>query len=275
MTVLTIEDKPPWTPVINLIAAPLGSSVQFVLQEGSAGGASFSRLNQPQTEGSSTDRTPSANDVNEATLGLLANLVGLLVINAPYIFDGTELARATGGLYSVAAPTLASQVGQDVRSLGYAQDASTATDAVRITGDAATVDTPTLADVNGQDVRAFLYGLDSDTVTQAIRLRATAGGFLRTFTENAIPGTITTLTDVVTGAVASVLAANAARVQVIIQNLDATASNDCRVGESASIGAARGVRLLGGQSVTLNTTAEIFAVAVTGTPSISITEIAA
>ena len=235
MTVLSIDDSPPYTPIINLIAAPLGVGIQFVLQEGDADGHAFALINQPQIEGSSTFRTPSANDVNEATLGDLSDLVGLVVINAPYAFDGTDYLRMTGELASEA--------------------------------------NPTLANVAAQDVRAFLYGLDTDTTTQAVRLRATAAGIL--IVNNEIAGTITTITDVTTGAAASVLAANLNRKQVIIQNLDATATNDCRIGESTSIGSARGTRLLGGESVTLTTTAEIFAVAVTGTPAISITEIEA
>lgn len=275
MTTISEAGAAPYTPIINLIGAPLGAGIQFVIQEGTADGVALSRLNQPQTEGSSINRTPSANDVNENTLGLLASLVGLVVINAPYTFDGTDYLRMTGGVASVAAPTLANVSGQDVRAFLYVRDVDTATDGVRVTGDLPSIENPTLASVVGQDVRSFLYGLDSDTTTQAVRLRATSTGFLRTFVENAIAGTITTITDVTTGAAASVLAANTSRVQVIIQNLDATATNDCRIGESTSIGAARGIRLNGGESVTLTTTAEIFAVAVTGTPAISITEIEA
>lgn len=273
MTTLSEAGAAPYTPIINLIGAPLGAGLQFVIQEGNADGTAFARLNQPQTEGSSINRTPSANDLNENTLGLLASLVGLVVINAPYAFDGTNYLRMTGGLASVNAPTLANVAGQDVRSFFYVVDADTSTDGLRVTGGLGTVDIPTLANVAGADVRAFLYGLDSGTTTRAVRLRATAGGFLRTFSENAIAGTITTIADVTTGAAASVLAANLSRIQVIVQNLDTVVTNTCRIGESTSISGTRGIRLRGLESITLTTTAEIFAVAEVGTPAISITEI--
>lgn len=272
MTVLTPDDKAPYTPIINLIAAPLGASVQFVLLEGTVGGAALSQISQPQNEGNSTIRIPSADDIDNATFGLLANRVGLFVISAPYVFDGTTFSRGTGGLWNVAAPTLANQVGQDVRSLSYALDASTATDAVQITGDVGTVNNPTLANVNGQDVRAFLYALDEDTGTQAVRLRASAAGNLRT--DATIPATVTTAADFVTVAatVSTLIAVNTARKVAIVQNLDAIDS--VRVGDS-NIGAARGIIIAPGESVTLETTAAISVFPVAGTPAVSRTEIEA
>lgn len=124
----------------------------------------------------------------------------------------------------------------------------------------------------GQDVRAFLYAVDSVTPAQAVRLEATAAGALNVAT--AIPGTLTTAADFLTVAatVSSIIAANTTRRVAIVQNLDAV--NSVRVGDGA-IGAARGVLVGPAESVTLETTAEIFVFPVAGTPTVSRTEIEA
>lgn len=126
----------------------------------------------------------------------------------------------------------------------------------------------------GQDVRAFLYAVDQDTTTQAVRLQATAAGALTVDAAVVIPGTITTAADFTTVAatVSSIIAANTDRSVAIIQNLDATDS--VRVGDG-SIGATQGILLGPGESVTLETTAEIFVFPVAGTPAVSRTEIEA
>jgi len=233
---LTIDDAPPFTPIINMIAAPLGAGLTFVLQEGSINGASFSRLVQPQLEGSVTDRTPSANDLNEATLGTLANLVGLVVINAPYAFDGTNYLRMSGGLASVANPTLTA--------------------------------------VAAQDVRAFLYAVDDATPAQAVRLRGTAAGLLQVDTTGGVPGTITTVADIamVAATNTSIAAVTLARKQVIIQNTSSTAVEVVRIGDT-NITGTRGTRLGAGESITLAVTAEVFGRPESGTPSLAITEL--
>lgn len=124
---------------------------------------------------------------------------------------------------------------------------------------------------SGQDVRAFLYAEDQDDVLQAVRLQATAAGALTVDASAVIPGTITTAVDVVLVAATptSIIAANAARSVAIVQNVGA---NPVRVG--GTTGAAQGIELAIGESVTLETTAEIFARSTVGS-TVTLTEIEA
>ncbi len=235
MTALSTDDAPPYTPIINMIAAPLGGGIQFVLQEGSANGASFARIVQPQIETSVTERTPSANDVNENTLGSLADLVGLVVINAPYAFDGTNYLRMRGGL--------------------------------------ASVDNPTLANVAAQDARAFLYAVDRVTPTQAVRLRATAAGLLDV--NEAVPVVTTVVDIAMVAATNTLLAAaNLNRKEIIIQNISGTPTDINRIGDTNILGN-RGIQIVPGQTVRLATTAAIFGRPESGTGPMTVTEIEA
>lgn len=134
---------------------------------------------------------------------------------------------------------------------------------------AATSDT---GERSGQDVRAFLYAEDQDDALQAVRLQATATGALTVDASVLIPGTITTAPDValVATVTTSIIAANLARSVAIVQNLGA---NPVRVGDSAIV-AGRGIELAVGESVTLETTAEIFALSTVGS-TVTLTEIEA
>lgn len=173
------------------------------------------------------------------------------VQNTPYPYDPAQVAggvgpisRATGGLLSVDNPI-------------FAEGAITNDTGQRL----------------GQDVRAFLYALDVATTTQAVRLRATAAGALSVDASLSIAGTIPTAADfqTIAATTSSLIAANTSRRVAIIQNLDAT--NSVRVGDS-STGAARGILIAPAESVTLETTAEIFVFPVAGTPLVSRTETA-
>jgi hypothetical protein len=132
---------------------------------------------------------------------------------------------------------------------------------------AATDDTGVRA---GQDVRAFLYAEDDADPLQAIRLVATAAGALRT--SGGASTTITTVADAtgVGTSATSLAAANTSRTSVIVQNIGAT--NTARVGDT-NITTSRGIRLAPGESVTLETTAQIFGLSEASTTDFAITEL--
>lgn len=208
---------------------------------GSEAGAVLSQIIQPSSVGSVSLNTPSANRVNTDTYGDNVNRVGLMAVSVGYHRDPIQatvgIRRNTGGLAG---------------SIAIAHNAP----------------------VQAQDVRSFLYGVDTDTTTQSVPLLATAAGLLRVSAAAAVGTTIPSQADLLTTAatVTVALAANTARRFAIIQNLDAT--NSVRVGD-ASIGAARGVLVAPGETVTFETTAEISVFPVAATPTISRNEIAA
>lgn len=230
----TYDPSGPVPAVVALIAQPIGIGTDrvLVIPESGVGGVPLSRISQPQNEGNSTVREPSADDWAEASFGTLTNKVGLFVSNVPYVRSGTSVLQNTGGEL----------------------DAT-------VTYGAAVI---------GPDTRAFMYGQDVATLTQAVPILATAAGEQKVSTSGAtIPSTADFTT--VAATKSSILAINLARHQAIIQNLDATDS--VRVGDT-SIGAARGLLVIAGASITLATTAEIFVFPVAGTPIVSINEIA-
>lgn len=83
----------------------------------------------------------------------------------------------------------------------------------------------------------------------------TLGGSI--MAESVASDTMTTPADVTTGAAAEIVAANASRKAVTIQALS-TNTAVVRVGDS-NVGASRGLELQAGQSVTIETTAAIYA----------------
>lgn len=129
----------------------------------------------------------------------------------------------------------------------------------------------TLTNRQGIDVRAFLYGFNV-TGGDAKPVEVNDDGEVVVTTAAAVPGTITTAADqaTATGSNTSIAAANSSRKQIIIQNVDAT--DAVRVGDT-NITATRGIRLAAGESVTLEVTAQIFARAEAGTPSVAVTQI--
>lgn len=249
------------TTVNLLLTDPLTGDPSFT--PGSIGEASSSTFSSllptypttmegPNSNGSSTSFLAGVqnSETQDTAIAGSGNGVGMLYAQAyNYAYDPSFLAfgnrqgrRGTGGNLDVANPL-------------YAEGAATSDTGIRA----------------GQDVRAFLYAVDAATPAQAVRLQATAAGALTT-TAASPPATITTAADFLTVAatVSTLIAANTGRDVAIVQNLDAV--NSVRIGDAA-IGAARGVLLLPGESITLRTTAAISVFPVAGTPLISRTEI--
>lgn len=208
----------------------------------------------PTSQGSVTRLLFGANSLSNQVRNILTasstiNAQNVLATIYPYdpatAGPNKDIRRATGGELSVANPL-------------YAEGAVTSD-----TGERA-----------GQDIRAFLYAVDSATPTQAVRLNADASGNLNVNTAGAPPATITTAADfqTIAATVSTLIAANLSRSQAIIQNLDGT--NFIRVGD-ASIGAAQGIIVAPGESITLTGTYAISVFPVAGTPLVSRTEIEA
>lgn len=210
-----------------------------IVPSGNAG-ALLSQIIQPSSQGSVSLVTPSANSLATASFSQATQRNGLMAIAVPYTHDPVQgtvsLRRNTGGLAGSVALTH--------------------------------------TNVQAQDVRSMLYAVDADTNTQSVPLLATAAGLLQVSAAPSVGTTIPSQADLLTTAATVVvaLAANTARRFAIIQNLDAT--NSVRVGD-ASIGAARGVLVAPGETVTFETTAEISVFPVAATPTISRNEIAA
>ena len=133
----------------------------------------------------------------------------------------------------------------------------------------ALVDDVTYTNRQANDARAFLYGHNA-TDNVAERVRVNTGGQL--LVASGVASTVTTVGDQATNTASatSIAAANANRQQIIVQNLDTT--NAVRVGDSA-VTATRGIRVPAGGSVTLAVTAQIYAIAEAGTPSVAVTQI--
>lgn len=109
--------------------------------------------------------------------------------------------------------------------------------------------------------------------TGAVDVQNKAGTILAT-KEN-VPDTLTTAADqaIVTATKTSVAAVNLNRVEVIVQNLEATGGANIRVGDT-NTGAARGTQIAPGGSAVLTTTAEIFVYHAKGSDlNVSVTEI--
>lgn len=184
---------------------------------------------------------------NDSVLTASSTPNGMNVINTPYPYDpattgpNKRIIRGTGG-------------GLDVINPIYSEGAVTNDDGIRA----------------GQDIRAFLYAEDDATSTQAIRLVATAAGALRT--SGGASTTITTIADqtAIGTTATSLAAANTGRTSIIIQNIGAT--NQARVGDT-NITTTRGVRLAPGESVTFETTAQIFGLSEASTTDFAVTEL--
>lgn len=122
-----------------------------------------------------------------------------------------------------------------------------------------------LSGKNAMRTMAALYGVNIADGTQAVPVHVADN---RLQVRETPDDTITTAADEgLTTTSEQILAADTNRKFAIIQNLDA--SENVRVGD-ASVGAARGTRVGPGESVTIETTAAIHAVAEAGTPSVSI-----
>lgn len=208
---------------------------------GTSGDASLSTvLELPINEGSDSVLIPSSNDLQNQTRNNAVQFNSMHVSSTPYGFNpeavGDEFERNTSG--------------------------QLATNATYGTG---------ATERFGLDTRSFLYAQDEDTATRGIPLQATAAGALRTAAE-ARAATVTTQADStgVGTTATSLVASNTARRSVIVQNLDAT--NNARVGDT-NITTTRGVRLAPGESVTLETTAQIFGLAEASTVSFAVTQI--
>ena len=209
---------------------------------GTSGTASLSAvLELPINEGATNTLVPSSNDLQNQTKNNAVQFNSMMVSSVAYGFDPEEVANEFERLTS-----------------GPLSDTATY-------GTGAT-------ERFGIDSRAFLYAQDEDTATQGIPLQATAAGALRTAAE-ARAATVTTQADSTSvGTTAtSLVAINTARRSVIVQNLDAT--NNARVGDT-NITTTRGVRLAPGESVTLETTAQIFGLAEASTVDFAVTQIA-
>jgi len=265
MAVPNIGVPPGTSKVVNLLLTdPTVGDPSFAPGSiGAASSSSFSSLlpvypvvvEGPSSNGNTSRAEWGVNNSENQAISAAGSGNGLglgMVLNVPYPYDPSQLSfgnrqltRATGGLLDLANPL-------------YSEGAATSDDGERA----------------GQDVRAFLYGVDDATPTQAVRLRATAAGALLTSTSQTAPGTITTAADFLTVAatVSTLIAANLSRSQAVIQNLDA--ADSIRVGD-ASIGAAQGILVAPGESVTLAGTYAISVRPVAGTPLVSRTEIEA
>jgi len=242
-----------------LLNDPLVGDPSFL--PGSIGAASSSGFNSglpvypstiegPTTNGNVTRFTAGVNNSESQNIAFAGsgNGVGMLMIAAanyaynPALlsFGNRQLIRGTGGNLVTANPI-------------YSEGAATSDDGERA----------------GQDVRAFLYAEDEDDALQAVRLRATAAGDLKV--SSALPGTITTATGVALAAATttSIIAANTARSVAIVQNPSGV--DAIRVGDT-NIDGARGILLNPLESVTLETTAEIFAFSSAGS-TVDFTEI--
>ena len=201
-------------------------------------GVLLTQLTQPNSIGNTSFTTPSANDLNTASFAEATSRGGLMTIAVPYLFDPVQgtasFRRNSGGLAGSVALTH--------------------------------------TDVQAQDVRSFLYGVDEDTNTQSVPILATNAGLLRVQSAPSIADTLTTTADFTTTAATTTqaLAANTSRRFAIIQNVDATDS--VRVGDS-NTGAARGIVLAPGESVTFETTAAISVFPVANTPAVALVEI--
>ena len=110
-----------------------------------------------------------------------------------------------------------------------------------------------------------------------LNTRATSNGnSLLVAVDNEIPfnnptSDIITPTDISLSTSRSVVAnSDSDRRSVIVQNLDDT--ENVRVGDT-NIGSSRGIRLGPGESITLETTDTVYAIAESGTPSVAVLEI--
>lgn len=165
-----------------------------------------------------------------------------------------------------------------------------------------TADNVSASTQRGLDTRAFLYGFDGSNFDRLRVSTIAADGiattnvtlqvasFLYAFngttwdrlridgadalsTRERTPNTLTTAADeALSTASEQIFAANTARKHAIIQNLEAAGGNNVRVGDS-NVTTTRGIRLAPGESVTLETTAAIHAIAEAGTPSVSRVEV--
>jgi len=217
-----------------------GQPVMPVVQEG------------PQTNNPLISRViigaGSSNSQTQFTGGA-ADGIGLgYSLNVPYPYDPAQttfgrrvVSRSTGGQLIVPNPL-------------YSEGALAGDDGLRL----------------GQDMRAFLYAQDEGTDTQAVRLTATSAGALSVDSAPIVASDIASQGDFSTLAatVSSLIAANPTRTQAIIQNLSAVATEFVRVGDGA-ISLTRGLRIAPGETVTLETLAEIFVIPESGTPDVS------
>lgn len=246
---------------VNLVLVEdgAGGSDEFLPQGGIAATGSGTGYGVPaqvfvqeaaSSASSVTRNRLNANAISNQVRNVLtaaSTINGLNVINTPYPYDpataasNKDIIRATGG-------------GLDVINPIYSEGAVTNDDGIRA----------------GQDIRAFLYAEDDADATQAIRLVATAAGALRT--SGGASTVITTIADQtgVGTSATSLVAANTGRTSVIIQNIGAT--NQARVGDT-NITTTRGVRLAPGESVTFETTAQIFGLSEASTTDFAVTEL--
>ncbi len=255
---MTVQIPPGMPSAVNLLLTKLNGSDEFhpagaVAASGSGTGYGVPTqvfIQEAATSASSVTRARlNANGISTQVLGITTaatTINGLNVINTPYPYDPAttsikDIIRATGGGLNVVNPI-------------YSEGAITNDDGIRA----------------GQDVRAFLYAEDDTDPLQAVRLIATAAGALRT--SGGASTTITTVADQtgVGTTATSLAAANTGRTSVIVQNIGAT--NQARVGDT-NITITRGVRLAPGESVTFETTAQIFGLSEASTTDFAVTEL--
>lgn len=184
---------------------------------------------------------------------------------------GNSLLRVAGGDWDEASENPSVHTGMDTRSLLYIFDPVSG-DALRTTGGQWAEDDITAAARIAQDTRSLVYGVKDNGEIKSAGIED--DGALHV--AESATDTIATASDqnVTTSPSVVALAAPAGTLRrtVLVQHNSTAASDVLRVGDT-NVGAARGIRLQPGEVVTLETLADVFAVAETGSIDVGVTEL--
>lgn len=124
----------------------------------------------------------------------------------------------------------------------------------------------------GLNTLSLLFAADTGVIPNVVRrLQCDSQGRLNVNAGQSQADAIITAADqsVGTGSATQIAAANASRRTIIVQNLDGT--NFIRVGDS-NVSASRGIVVAAGESITLENTAAVFAIADTAAVNVAVLE---